>query len=218
MGTGHRRRMQRRLRLSGHRREMVRRFWHGNCREPGRFASHRRGITIPGPFRGRQSCRFLETGSLFPPLAALRLFPPFSLGLAQRKRAVHGPKERRSRALCSAKGKPGVFSDAAVETCQSPAGCGGPFPYQKFPAASRGSTAVIVLQNRKAYSPAPARYAHTRAVAESGKATHQPPNQRPARHPAHQPPRQCAAQHPTHRPPQQRAAWQSILINHRSSA
>ena len=47
------------------------------------------------PRWGRQSCRFLETGSLFPPLAALRLFPPFSLGLAQRKRAVHGPKERR---------------------------------------------------------------------------------------------------------------------------
>ena len=37
---------------------------------------HRRGNTIPGPCRGRQSCRFLETGSLSPPLAALRLFPP----------------------------------------------------------------------------------------------------------------------------------------------
>ena len=31
-----------------------------------------------GTLYGRQSCRFLETGSLHPPLAALRPFPPFS--------------------------------------------------------------------------------------------------------------------------------------------
>ena len=31
------------------------------------------------PLCGRQSCRFLETGSLHPPLAALRLFPRGSL-------------------------------------------------------------------------------------------------------------------------------------------
>ena len=36
---------------------------------------HRRGITIPAPLWARQSCRFLETGSLHPPLAALRRFP-----------------------------------------------------------------------------------------------------------------------------------------------
>ena len=36
---------------------------------------HRRGITIPAPLWARQSCRFLETDSLHPPLAALRRFP-----------------------------------------------------------------------------------------------------------------------------------------------
>ena len=40
-----------------------------------KFRRHRRGITIPAPVRARQSCRFLETGSLHPPLAALRRFP-----------------------------------------------------------------------------------------------------------------------------------------------
>ena len=40
-----------------------------------RAAVHRRDITIPAPFRARQSCHFLETGSLHPPLAALRRFP-----------------------------------------------------------------------------------------------------------------------------------------------
>ena len=40
-----------------------------------RSAVHRRGITIPAPFRARQSCHFLETGSLHPPPAALRRFP-----------------------------------------------------------------------------------------------------------------------------------------------
>ena len=48
-----------------------------------RAAVHRRGITIPAPFRARQSCHFLETGSLHPPLAALRLFP--LLGLSPRQ-------------------------------------------------------------------------------------------------------------------------------------
>ena len=38
---------------------------------------HRRGGTIPGPCRGRQSCRILESGLLHPPQAAL--FPPCSL-------------------------------------------------------------------------------------------------------------------------------------------
>ena len=36
---------------------------------------HRRGITIPAPLWARQSCRFLEAGSLHPPLAALLRFP-----------------------------------------------------------------------------------------------------------------------------------------------
>ena len=40
-----------------------------------RAAVHRRGITIPAPFRARQSCHFLETGSLHPPPAALHRFP-----------------------------------------------------------------------------------------------------------------------------------------------
>ena len=40
-----------------------------------KFRRHRRGITIPAPVRARQSCQFLETGSLHPPLAALRRFP-----------------------------------------------------------------------------------------------------------------------------------------------
>ena len=31
---------------------------------------------LPDTIRARQSCRFLEKGSLLPPLAALRLFPP----------------------------------------------------------------------------------------------------------------------------------------------
>ena len=94
---------------------------------------HRRGGTIPGPCRGRQSCRILESGLLHPPQAALRRFPPiFSFWLRQkatgaptksadfvgrggakersgvlaeggdgvewispRRRAVHGPKEKK---------------------------------------------------------------------------------------------------------------------------
>ena len=36
---------------------------------------HRCGTTIPAPLQARQSCRFLETDLLFPPLAALRRFP-----------------------------------------------------------------------------------------------------------------------------------------------
>ena len=91
---------------------------------------HRRGGTIPGPCRGRQSCRILESGLLHPPQAAL--FPPFSLfgcakkheaptksadfvgrggakersgvlaeggdgveWISPRRRAVHGPKEKK---------------------------------------------------------------------------------------------------------------------------
>ena len=47
---------------------------------------HRRGGTIPGPCRGRQSCRILESGLLHPPQAAL--FPPFSLfGCAKKHEA-----------------------------------------------------------------------------------------------------------------------------------
>ena len=46
---------------------------------------HRRGGTIPGPCRGRQSCRILESGLLHPPQAALRRFPPiFSFWLRQK--------------------------------------------------------------------------------------------------------------------------------------
>ena len=41
----------------------------GGSRAPLRLCDSR-------PLLGRQSCRFLETGSLFPPLAALRQFPP----------------------------------------------------------------------------------------------------------------------------------------------
>ena len=59
---------------------------------------HRRGNTIGGPCRGRQSCRFLETGSLSPPLAALHLFPPIFFSVApKRKRAVHGHLRAKSR-------------------------------------------------------------------------------------------------------------------------
>ena len=40
----------------------------------GNSTLHRCG-TIPAPLQARQSCRFLETNLLFPPLAALRRFP-----------------------------------------------------------------------------------------------------------------------------------------------
>ena len=53
---------------------------------------HRRGKAIPGPWRARQSRRFLETGSLFPPLAALRRFPP--PGEAQGKAPLEGSCQR----------------------------------------------------------------------------------------------------------------------------
>ena len=36
---------------------------------------HRRGITIPALLRARQSCRFLESGSLYLSLTALHRFP-----------------------------------------------------------------------------------------------------------------------------------------------
>ena len=35
-------------------------------------------LRFPATVRGRQSCRFLETASLYPPPAALRRFPPIS--------------------------------------------------------------------------------------------------------------------------------------------
>ena len=120
------------------------------------------------PRWGRQSCRFLETGSLLPPLAALRLFPPLFFARAKKSRRRSGGKETRfvGFRLCR-KPRPGVSSDAAVMTCQPSAGCGVLFPYRKFSAASRGSPAVVVVGNRKVCPSTPARYAHTRAVAES---------------------------------------------------
>jgi len=39
-------------------------------------SAHRRVSRFPATVRGRQSGHFLETGSLYLPLAALRLFPP----------------------------------------------------------------------------------------------------------------------------------------------
>ena len=48
-------------------------------------------LRFPAPFRGRQSRRFLETGSLHPPLAALRLFPPHPLETTQRGGAAAPP-------------------------------------------------------------------------------------------------------------------------------
>ena len=50
-----------------------------------------------GTLYGRQSCRFLETGSLHPPLAALRPFPPFSFVLP--KENAPRPVEEKS-VLC----------------------------------------------------------------------------------------------------------------------
>ena len=51
---------------------------------------HRRGGRIPGPCRGRQSCRILESGLLHPPQAALRRFPPiFSFWLRQKTWGPH---------------------------------------------------------------------------------------------------------------------------------
>ena len=70
----------RRKRMGGAKPRSSSHFRHPDgCNPPSRQYDSR-------PRWGRQSCRFLETGSLFPPLAALRLFPPFSLGLAQRLR------------------------------------------------------------------------------------------------------------------------------------
>ena len=57
-------------------------------RDAARGMHHRRGNTIPGPCRDRQSCRFLETGPLFPPLAVLCLFPP----LSSKEIALHSPR------------------------------------------------------------------------------------------------------------------------------
>ena len=48
------------------------------CRFAARECFTVAAIRFPAPARGRQLCRFLETGSLHPPLAALRPFPPFS--------------------------------------------------------------------------------------------------------------------------------------------
>ena len=58
-----------------------------------RAAVHRRGITIPAPFRARQSCQFLETGSLHPPPAALRRFPCAPAARALQRSASPSKKE-----------------------------------------------------------------------------------------------------------------------------
>ena len=62
------------------------------------------------PFRGRQSCRFLETGSLYPPLAALRLFPPHPLttqrqGFASPRLWKPPPRIRTAAALSDCAGR-----------------------------------------------------------------------------------------------------------------
>ena len=60
---------------------------------------HRRGGTIPGPCRGRQSCRILESGLLHPPQAALRRFPPiFSFWLRQKEKTGRA-RSKREKAL-----------------------------------------------------------------------------------------------------------------------
>ena len=59
-----------------------------------RAAVHRRG-TIPAPFRARQSCHFLETGSLHPPPAALRRFPCAPAARALQRSA--SPSKKRGR-------------------------------------------------------------------------------------------------------------------------
>ena len=64
-----------------------------------RAAVHRRGITIPAPFRARQSCQFLETGSLHPPPAALRRFPCASAARALQRSASPSKKEDGEKAL-----------------------------------------------------------------------------------------------------------------------
>lgn len=58
-----------------------------------RAAVHRRGITIGAPFRARQSCQFLETGSLHPPPAALRRFPCAPAARALQRSASPSKKE-----------------------------------------------------------------------------------------------------------------------------
>ena len=58
-----------------------------------RAAVHRRGITIGALFRARQSCQFLETGSLHPP-AALRRFP--CAPAARACSAVQSPQKKRT--------------------------------------------------------------------------------------------------------------------------
>ena len=65
-----------------------------------RAAVHRRGITIPAPFRARQSCQFLETGSLHPPPAALRRFPCAPAARALQRRASPLKKKRTAKAPC----------------------------------------------------------------------------------------------------------------------
>ena len=56
---------------------------------------HRRGGTIPGPCRGRQSCRILESGLLHPPQAALRRFPPiFSFWMRQKEKTGRARSKR----------------------------------------------------------------------------------------------------------------------------
>ena len=58
-----------------------------------RAAVHRRGITIGAPVRARQSCPFLETGSLYPPPAALRRFPCAPAARALQRSASPSKKE-----------------------------------------------------------------------------------------------------------------------------
>ena len=68
------------------------------------------------------------------------------------------------------KPRPGVASDGSDWVWKSPAGCGELSAFRWLSAASCGSTAFVAVENRKACSPTPARYAHTRAVAESSSA------------------------------------------------
>ena len=83
----------------------------------GKLPGPRRGCTLPGAGR----CRPSSAG----------LHPPFSLGLAQRKRAVHGPKERRFSPLYTK--ATGDSSDSSDQIRKPSAGCGVPFLFGSFP-------------------------------------------------------------------------------------
>ena len=75
------------------------------------------------------------------------------------------------------KNQTGGFPESAGRKCSATAGCGGASAIRQLSAASRESAAVFVVEGRKACPSTPARYAHTRAVAESNE------TERPLNHP-----------------------------------